>query len=383
MRRAAPPWATSLIDLATWMGPQLRVAVNARLLDSSSPPLARLTAAHLLNLLAGAEGLRLDLVAGEMLPETLTGGLDVRVFPARAGGLGAALQDQIRFPRIARRLEADLLLYLHGAAPLAGSRPCAAWYGDGDAGNAAGGVAGRIARSLALAGLRGASIVLVPDDLPPGGKGIPWQPVSPIVPMAVVPTGGSAEVSGLPDGFVLAAGESARTLALLLAAWTWVESSTGDSFPLLVLASDEASRQSAQCAIERSDLSSSARAITLSDIAWPTALRRASLLLHGGRRENAAALRWAMAAHVPVVAAASPVSASILGPAGYLAQPAARALGAACLSVLVDDALAEELRSKGADRARGYLTSKPGVLEEILRRVARAPSRRSPSVLPD
>jgi len=250
---------------------------------------------------------------------------------------------------------------------------------------AKGGPGDRIYRSLAWAGLSGAAAVLIPADLPGPPAGVPWVPVPPIVPPAFFASAKIPDIDApesLPEAFVLAAGEGATTLPLILAAWTWVESSMGDSFTLLLAAEDEASRASAESAVERLGLSGTVRCVRLADEVWPAAFRRAALVLHGGESRNTAALRWALAGEVPLVAAATSVSEAIAGPAGYLVEPEARALGAACLSLLVDEGFAESLRRKGGERARGYASKEAAALAAALRRVARAPAPRSRSVQP-
>jgi hypothetical protein len=74
-----------------------------------------------------------------------------------------------------------------------------------------------------------------------------------------------------------------------------------------------------------------------------------------------------------VAALTTPLSQSIVGPAGYLAaQPDARTLGAACLTLLVEEEIAASLREKGRERAKTYRpeAARPAWLE-ALRHAAR------------
>jgi glycosyltransferase involved in cell wall biosynthesis len=83
--------------------------------------------------------------------------------------------------------------------------------------------------------------------------------------------------------------------------------------------------------------------------------RGASALLHGGGRRNAAGLRWALASGVPVAAPSTPITEAVLGPAGFLAPPGdTRGLGSACLTLLVEEKVADPLRERGLERAAGY-----------------------------
>lgn len=63
-------------------------------------------------------------------------------------------------------------------------------------------------------------------------------------------------------------------------------------------------------------------------------------------------LRWALTCGVPVAAFAVSVSEAILGEAAYLTpERDTRRLGAACLSLLVDEDLSSSMRQTAAARA--------------------------------
>jgi len=340
------------------MNAPLRVAVNARALEASGSPLARLPAAHLVDRLAAELDLRLELYAMGSVSESLSGGSPVHIATPSGGPLRAATFDQLTFPRAARRSGAHLLLYLHPSAPIAGPAPTVIWYGDGVNPLAKGRQGDRLARSLAQGGMHGAAAVLRSVDLPPEPIDVRWVAVPPSVPSAFFAHGTAPAAptpAHLPEAFVLAVCESTAGLALLLAAWTWVESSLGDTYALLVTSHDEKARYAAQLAADEAGLSETVRSVVLADEAWPTVFRRAATLLHAGERQNAAALRWALASDLPVAALATPASESIVGTAGYLVSPPeARALGAACLTLLVEEGIAASLREKGRERARSY-----------------------------
>ena len=62
-----------------------------------------------------------------------------------------------------------------------------------------------------------------------------------------------------------------------------------------------------------------------------------------------------MSAGAPVAGIETLVASQILREAGYLAQPAdVRGLAAACITILVEPSLADELRQKGLTIARKY-----------------------------
>jgi len=362
------------------MDAPLRIAVNARALEQDRPPFVRLTAAHVVDRLAAEEDLRLELFATEPLPNSVLVGSTTQVLSPSSGALRSASFDQLAFPQAARRSHAQLLLYLHPSAPISGPAPSVCWYGDGNSTVTKGREASRLDRSLARAGLRGAAAVLRPVDSPAEPIDVRWVAVPPSVPLAFFAGVDAAAVpSDLPEAFVLAVCEPKAAMPLLLAAWTWVESSLGDTYGLLLTASNEEERQASQLAADRMGLAESVRSVVLADEAYPAVFHRAAALLHGGERSNAAALRWALAGGLPVAVPATAISESIVGPAGYLVSPEARALGAACLTLLVEEEIAVSLREKGRARAGSYRPEVAGpAWAGVLRQIATERVRRSP-----
>jgi glycosyltransferase involved in cell wall biosynthesis len=129
----------------------------------------------------------------------------------------------------------------------------------------------------------------------------------------------------------------------------------GDSFSLLIANLTEASTRFAAELADQLGVGESVRTVRLGDDDWPAALRGASALLHGGGRRNAGLLRWALASGLPVAALSTPITEAVLGPAGFLApERDSRGLGAACLTLLVEEAVAGSLRERGLDRATRY-----------------------------
>jgi hypothetical protein len=309
-------------------------------------------------MLADADDLAISLVVAERISASAAG-LPSLVVPASSGRFGALVFDQVLFPRAAKRLGADLLLYLHASAPIAPPAPAVSWYGDGETLPWRTARGGRLSRSVALAGMRGAAAVLRPEDVPAAEAGLPWLEVPACVPTAfaeaVAPVPAPRPGLKVPESFVLAAGESAETIPMLLAAWSWVESSLGDSHVLLLASPADEIRDFSLREAEKMGLGETVWPVVLHDEDWPVVFRRASALIHAGEHWNACALRWALASGVPVAALTTPLSQSIVGPAGYLAaQPDARTLGAACLTLLVEEEIAASLREKGRERARAY-----------------------------
>jgi glycosyltransferase involved in cell wall biosynthesis len=101
---------------------------------------------------------------------------------------------------------------------------------------------------------------------------------------------------------------------------------------------------------------------TLSDLS--RLYRGASVYIQVEPVQSGQSLRWAQAAGAAIVGLESRDAASIVGPAGYLVPGRdSRILGAAILTLLVEDRLRQELRGQGFERAERYRQSDlPAVL---------------------
>lgn len=333
--------------------PPARVVVNGRLLVEAGPPFARLTARQIVDWLRQESSIRADIVVPRPLPPEHAQGLSAVVLrPSR----GAAVFDHYDFPRAAARLGADLLVSLHESPPVAAAAPVACVAGESFG---AGARRGRVARSLDAAGLTTATVFRM-SDAPGDSRHLRWVDLPPFVPRGVGVSGGESEggiraVAGLPEAYVLALPETADEVSLVLAAWTWVDGSLGDSFTLMLGTFDDVVARRAEDEIRRRDLRESVRTFQATDGEWPRVFREASALVHPGVPPNPGPLRWALISGVPIVAIDSPRAASIVGPAAYLVPPGdSRGLGAACLTVLVEESVASELRTRGLQRAATY-----------------------------
>ncbi len=338
----------------------IRIVVNGRILSDGAPPFARLVAAEMLRRLTGLADVRAVVVAPEDASVPSDVGLPVRRLPHTTGARAEAAFDHWHFPREARRQRADRVLCLHASAPLASPAPAISIYGDGESLPVSNRLGGRLARALALGGLRGARAVLRPDDIPVDNYQLPWVEVPPIVPAMFdpTPTGRDRQVSdrlGLAQSYVLTAGETEATLPTLLAGWTWVEGAVGDSYSLIMANLRDAPARFAAEVAGRLGIGDSVRSVQVGDQDWAAVLRGASALLHGGGRRNAGVLRWALASGLPVAAQSTPITDAVLGPAGFLVPEGdTRGLGAACLTLLVEEEVASSLRERGLRRAARY-----------------------------
>lgn len=345
------------------------VVVNGQIFARVNPAVARAEAEEVLRVLAREAALDLVGVIPEGTAAPDVGPIRWIELPVPRGAIGRILFDQWHVPRVARRLGDGLILSLHVGAPLTSSAPAVIV---GDVWAAV--LKSRLETSLGRASVRGAAAVLVPDDLaeePPPGRCIR---VPPLVPAKVLHSsrgdGRSVVSARLPEAYALSLEEDAEGLALILAAWTWAQGSVGESTPLVLGAVSDASERRMREAIRSFGRITHAEVVRIAEDEIGDALGRSSVFVHAGGRTTASLLRWALAAGVPVAAAGTPVAATILGAAGHVAPPGdARRLGAACISLLVEEPFAEDLRRRGLAMAARYHAEGPrawiGALDAI------------------
>jgi hypothetical protein len=274
-------------------------------------------------------------------------------------GRPGSLADAREAAGAAAELEADLLYGLHTSAPWRSSVPFVI---------EAGGVSlpemdteGRLAGALSRAGARGASAIFLLDDVvPTHGSGNVRK-----VPAAVSPrfhwsreeaSRVEAERFGLRGDYVLAWACSRSGLRRLLAAWTWVDGSLGDSVALALLCGNNSIRGEAEAQASDLDLAESVRPIVLDRAdGLPSLFRGARAFLGVEAGPTPQILRWAMASGAAIAAESTPEAEAVTGEASYLAAPGdTRALGAAVLTLLVEEEVADRLRDRGLRRAEGY-----------------------------
>jgi len=223
----------------------------------------------------------------------------------------------------------------------------------------------RLATAVRRASLGGASAVFVSDDLSSLAHLPMARRVPPVVSPAFHPAPSGTTAPGLgrwsvEGDYVLAWACGRRGLARLLAAWTWVDGSLGDTVTLALVCANAKIMAEAEAAASSMGVKDSVRTLVLEDAAdLPSLFRQARAYLGVEAGPIPQVFRWALASGVPIVAETSNEAGDISGDAAYLVPPAdERALGAATLTVLVEDEVAERLRTRGLDRARAYAPHK-------------------------
>ena len=216
--------------------------------------------------------------------------------------------------------------------------------------------AGRLADALGRGGLRGSGAMLWPLDLPAPPAAGSLHRLPPYAHSAFHTP--QTPLETLPESYVLAPGAlDDRALDLLSAAWSWAQNGLGEDWVLIACDLDDNSlerlrglcqdagvgghieRVSPVTLEERAALFQQAGAV----IALGTMLPWADTLLH------------ALAGTRPLVAEESPLTDARAGPAAYLTAPGdARALGAALITVIVEEEVGEQLSHAARARAAAW-----------------------------
>jgi glycosyltransferase involved in cell wall biosynthesis len=287
---------------------------------------------------------------------------DLPTIPTAGGtdSWGRLLFEQVGLPRAAARLRPEAVLVPYASAPLASQSPIAATIESHPPVRARG--LDRLRAAAAKAGLSGAWRLLQLADAPSQAAGSgDLARVSPAVPTTFRPAPADDDAArrrdcGMPPSYVLALGASMRDVRHLLAAWSWMAPSLGEEVRLAI---GPLGPEAATAAAAARDLGQEASVIVFERLPWdglPAVLRGASCLLVGESPASWQVLRWSLACGLPVAGVSSDAAQAILGEAGFLVPPGdARALGAASLSLLVDDeGLARRLKETGLARAASY-----------------------------
>jgi len=308
------------------------------------------------------------------LPELPPGVRSRPVGPIRRGW-ERLRYDQITLPRAVAQAGAELLLTFSDGIPLKARMPIAA-VPPIDPRASASGILEILRAAAGRAGLRGANSILIAADL--AGAEHSGQRYPPFVsPPFLRP---EVESAGGERPQVLCYDTNPEDIRTALAAWTWVDGSLGDTYPLQFLTWDpQIAELIAATAAEFEVVESVAAGPPSGELS--ELFRAAAGFLSVRPQAWGQPFRWALASGVPVAGFESPSANSILGDAGYLVPDGdTRALGAACLSLLVQDELAESLRVKGRRRAAAYRDRPPvELIAELADRSGSQGGRRAPS----
>ncbi|MFM8322678.1 MAG: hypothetical protein ACKOC5_17340 [Chloroflexota bacterium] len=357
-------------------------------------------ALHLLSLLAAHPPDRRGVLAlpGPVPPEMLpTAALDFLDRLERAPApvpdtpAGRLAWEQRILPRLARQAGAGLLhavggglalfaglpaLYSPTAAPGAPDLPPAPFETD-SAPSQRRTLAGRLAEALGQGGLARARAVLWPADFPapqaallperlerlPFGVPAWWADAG----LAALAAQFAPQLTALPDAYVYYRGPlDPPALQQVLAAWSWAARAVGADTPLVVQGGTAQQTAAFWRLANEWGLSETLRWLEpLPAWAAPAVMRGCRAFFYPlDPPAWGDPLRLALALGRPLVGLETARSAAVCGPAGYLVPRAGesapgggaerRALGAALISVLVEQSLAQELGAAALQQAQSW-----------------------------
>lgn len=260
----------------------------------------------------------------------------------------------------------------HGAAAIHSTRQIGALLGDTpwlvspcESGRSVhnGGILSRLRAALASGGHARARGIFWPDDLASLAPKAPPEVF--MLPAVFDPPGFSETLDDdslrdmkLPETYVLYEGlANQRDLRRALDAWTWAAGPIGEYYPLLIYNLPAEARTQVESYRAEFELGETVRLLANISARQLGALyRRASVVFSpapGPAWGNP--LRRALAAGKPVVGIEERVTAALLGPAGYLIPPDdLRRLGAAVITVIVEEQVAESLSQAALQRASNW-----------------------------
>lgn len=239
----------------------------------------------------------------------------------------------------------------------------------------------RLRLALGQGGLSRAQAVFWPEDLPPPqGVTAPVLRLPAIVHPAFIQTEPEASEElaeiDLPESYVLYHGPSdPQSLGDLFDAWSWAQGSIGTYYPLLLLGVEDFERERVEGLVRAFQNDEYVRILPrIPPLEIPVIYRRSSALFHpapvppwGGP------VRHALACRIPVVAADSTLADAMVGEAAYLSPAGdARALGAALITVVIEEGVGEMLSNAARQRTAGWEMERfaRGLLEAYRKAVA-------------
>jgi glycosyltransferase involved in cell wall biosynthesis len=281
--------------------------------------------------------------------------------------------EQRHMPALSKRIRADRTHHVGSGPALFGSTPALvspAGFPDDDFPSLrrSPGLTGRLREAFFQGGLARASTWLWPSDLPEPATDTQVHILPPSVhplfqaspPNQVHLASAELEALNLPETYLLVHGpDDALSLRRLLDAWSWAAGSIGEHYPLILIGLDHPAQDRLAALLAEYQLTNTARPLPLLSLPDLVGVYRGcSALFHPAQISPwGDPARLAFACGKPVVGLESERAAALMGPAGYLTSPnqpypeICRALGAALITVTVEESLAEELSQAAQKRS--------------------------------
>lgn len=221
---------------------------------------------------------------------------------------------------------------------------------------------GRLGEALGRGGLARATI-LWPDDLPKAKLPGEVRLLPPVVhPEFAVGNVNRLSNADLPDEFLLVQGRlDEREMLQLLESWTWAAASIGEFYPLVFAGLNASVRNFLMARLPEFHVQDSVR--VLNDVLaqdMPNIFRASTaIVLLGEPPPWGNAVRHALTSGKAIVAHREPNTEAIVGSAAYLIAPGdLRGLGAAMITVVVDEKARENLEESAQQRTARWSAGK-------------------------
>jgi glycosyltransferase involved in cell wall biosynthesis len=322
-------------------------------------------AGHLLSLLTcQPDEAQVTLALPAEPPEWLVGRFSPLVQPTLNGIRQRIRWEQRSLPALAKGIRADLV-HLSSATPsLFGGVPNLLSPADYGEALHHPGFYSRLRQALSAGGMVRLSGLVWPSDLPPPLIDTPVFRVTPALPFDrfVETRVDRQEIDRLrlPDSYILYHGPChSVALRTLLESFGWAAGPVGENYPLLILGMDDVGRENLSELLAEYSLESCVRALpVISPYSVLRLYQNCSALFHPTEITPwGNPLRNAIACGKPVVAGETTLSDALVGPAAYLAALGhPRELGAALLTVIVEEGVANQLSAAALRHAAGWKT---------------------------
>ncbi len=172
----------------------------------------------------------------------------------------------------------------------------------------------------------------------------------------------------LPESFILYHGPGdRRNLEQLLQAWNWAAAAIGESYPLVVIGLTHQEKDIFFEFVEEYEISDTLRVLPeVKPDLLPHLYQSCTAVFHPAPASPwCGPVRLALAGGKPLVASENSITDAIAGPAAYLASEGDdRALGAALVTVVVEEQVAESLSAAAFQRSANWTS--PGFGEQLL-----------------
>ncbi|OGO35535.1 MAG: hypothetical protein A2W35_21490 [Chloroflexi bacterium RBG_16_57_11] len=235
------------------------------------------------------------------------------------------------------------------------------------------GFAARLSQALAQGGLVRIDALLWPADLPVPVTRAPVRSLPPVVHPVFAPETSTPGLAwsiqddlaalDLPETYLLYHGPGDEpALHRLLDTWSWAASAIGEYYPLVIAGLDDPAQDRLAALLAEYQLTGTARPLpSLSLTALAAVYHGCHALFHPAEVSPwGDPSRMALACGKPLVGLETERTAALAGAAGYLVSPAeayparCRALGAALITVVVEDRLADSLSQAAWARAAAW-----------------------------